>query len=305
MRKLIIMPDINHIQLFKTAGICKASNAQDNKVRENIIANMFNLDDEYFNDPIYGTDWKTFQQKFITSVSTLYTEPFHKICINPAGGMSNNYDFKLSFRDNNNKILNNIKLEFKHNNNEVVNLCQFLELYDKDCKNKYDMFQNCFSYSEFYYDNYLLKYLKIENITELPDKESWLKNVSDIKYNHPFFKMLHEKKNNQVEKKKAIANESVTEYLNLYLKKLNFDKIIEKKIKDSQIDKVFLLWDCENFHTEILDVKAITISEITKINDFCVKIGLNSFKYDICVRLRWANNNGLANPSWKFSFIHK
>ena len=43
---------------------------------------------------------------------------------------------------------------------------------------------------------------------------------------------------------------------------------ITEKIRESQTDKVFLLWDCENFHTQILDIENISISGIKKIDDF-------------------------------------
>jgi hypothetical protein len=180
-----------------------------------------------------------------------------------------------------------------------------MELYDKDCKNKFEI---CLekSYAEFYYDNYLDKYLDadVELICEKPKLNEYLKHVSDIKYSHPFFSLLHEKKNNQIKRKKDIANESVKEYLKLYSSTFNFDKITQK-IRESQSDKVFLLWDCENFHIQKLDVGNISINGIKKMDELSFDVNVENFEYDICVRLRWANNNGLANPSWKFSFIPK
>jgi hypothetical protein len=65
------------------------------------------------------------------------------------------------------------------------------------------------------------------------------------------------------------------------------------------------MWDCENFHIQELDIKNITITGIKKLDELSFDLNVTKFEYDICVRLRWANNNGLANPSWKFSFIPK
>ena len=302
---LIVLPDVDDIAHFKTAGLDKSNNDAYNKIRENIITNMFNLDDEYFNDSVYGEHWKKIHEKFNVSVSTLCDIPFSSINIKHMGGMSYNYDFLLTFLDENKTNIKTVKLEFKHNNSNVANLVQFMELYDKDCKNKYEV---CLekSYAEFYYDNYLDKYLDADDelICEKPPLNEYLKYLSDIKYSHPFFSLLHEKKNNQIKRKKDIANESVKEYLKLYSSTFNFDKITQK-IRESQSDKVFLLWDCENFHIQKLDVGNISINGIKKMDELSFDVNVENFEYDICVRLRWANNNGLANPSWKFSFIPK
>ena len=48
-KTLIVLPDINDIQLFKNAGQEKSNNDEYNKIRENVLTNMFNIDDEYFN----------------------------------------------------------------------------------------------------------------------------------------------------------------------------------------------------------------------------------------------------------------
>ena len=302
---LIVLPDIDDIAHFKTAGLDKSNNDAYNKIRENIITNMFNLDDEYFNDTMYGEDWKKIHEKFNMTISTLCDIPFSSINIKHMGGMSYNYDFLLTFLDENKTNIKTVKLEFKHNNSNVANLVQFMELYDKDCKNKFEI---CLekSYAEFYYDNYLDKYLEADDelLCEKPKLNEYLKHVSDIKYSHPFFSLLHEKKNNQIKRKKDIANESVKEYLKLYSSTFNFDKITQK-IRESQSDKVFLLWDCENFHIQKLDVGNISITGIKKMDELSFDVNVENFEYDICVRLRWANNNGLANPSWKFSFIPK
>ena len=93
-------------------------------------------------------------------------------------------------------------------------------------------------------------------------------------------------------------------YIEVYNESFQIDKICEK-IKESQTDKVFLLWDCENFHTQVLDVENVTIQKIQKVDDMYFDVETAEFQYDIRVRIRWANNNGLANPTWKFTFIQK
>lgn len=313
IRKLIVLPDVDDIKYFKSAGKEKSNNDCLNKIRENVITNIFNIDSEYTTDKIYGEDWKNIQEKFKQSISTLCDISFNSIKVDHIGGMSSNYDFKVSFikndeqtSDSTTSIIKSIKLEFKHNNTNVKDLIQFLELYDKDCKKKYELC-NEMSYAEYYYDNYLDLYLKTDNELLLypkPKRDEYLKNVYDIKYKHEFFDLLHKNKENETKKKKEIANASIKEYLKIYSHSFNFDKITEK-IRESQRDKYFLLWDCENFHIQTLDVDKINIKSIIKVSDLYFDVDVENFIYNIRIRLNWGNSNGLCNPRWKFSFIDK
>lgn len=304
MPKFIILPEINDILYFKSAGLIKSTNFVNNNIRENVIANMLNLDSDYFEDNCYSADWVNLHTKFITTMSSLGEFPLKLNKIKKMGGMKYNYDFLVSFKNiQNNNDSKNIKIEFKHNNSNIVNLVQFLELYDKDCVEKYNICSK--SYAEFYYDEYLDKYLNIEdNLLNKPKKDEYLKNVYDINYKHMFFKNLYLNKNNLKNEKKRIANESVKNYLKTYSQSFNFDKIKEKII-ESQKDKVFLLWDCENFYTKSLDISNIDISGIKKIDNLYFDVNIQNFEYDVRVRLNWGNNNGISNPRWKFSFISK
>jgi hypothetical protein len=305
MKRFNILPEICDIIYFKEVGKCKAKNDKHNKIRENVIYNIFNIDDVYFNDKTYGSEWKIFYDKLTKKIKNLCEEPFNSISIKHIGGRGKNHDFRISFMDENNKIIKSIKTEFKHNNSKITKLPQFLEIDDKDFKNVYNVCSEM-SYDEFYYDNYLDEYLKtdVELIIPKPNKEEYLKNVYDIKYSNEFFNLLYNKKNNKLKEKRKIVNDSEKRYLELYLHTFKFDKIIEK-IKESQMDKMFLLWDCNNFHTEELDIKDIKITGIKKIDKLYFDISTEDFIYDIRVRINWGNNNGLANPRWKFIFIQK
>ena len=303
MSGLTILPDISDITYFLSAGEDKSKNDELNKIRENVIANMFNLDEEYFGDEKYGKSWTDMYNKFNKTVNSLCSQPFDSIKIQHKGGMAHNHDFMFKFVHND-VVVSDQMIEFKHNNANVSDLIQFLELYDKDCKGKYSMCE--VSYSEYYYDNYLDNYINCDvEITEpKPEREVYLKNVCDIKYKHPFFKNLHEKKNNMKNMKKVIADESRKKYIDTYISTFKFDKLTEK-IRESQKDKVFLLWDCENFHTQILDVEKIKITSFKNVNDLYFDLVVENFEYDIRVRLNWGNTVGLANPRWKFTFINK
>jgi len=82
-------------------------------------------------------------------------------------------------------------------------------------------------------------------------------------------------------------------------------KNIFQKIKDSQ-QKTFVLCDKGMFNIVHLDVKNMGISKtVYKKGQMTFDIITQNFMYDIRVRLNWGNNNGIANPRWKFTFINK
>lgn len=311
MSKLIIMPEVEDIQLFQSGGQNRATNNESNRIREEILACILYVDDEYLNHPDFGSLWSSVREKFLEALIPLCNdEPFKKIIIEKKGGMSNNYDFLVTFlgqldeKTNKRSLVKQVKLEFKHNNSNVVDLPQFLELFDKDCKLKFDICN--VSYAEFFYDTYLDKYLQLEeNITEpKPSKENYLKHVYDIKYNHPFFKNMYDLKENKKIQKRRLATESISSYLQEYSQTFKFVKLLEK-IKDSQKGKAFLLWDCENFHIQELDVENIQISGIKEksLREMYFDLSLANYEDDLRVRINWGNNACVANPRWKFSFI--
>ena len=83
-----------------------------------------------------------------------------------------------------------------------------------------------------------------------------------------------------------------------------FEKIAEK-IKESQTNKVFLLWDCENFHTQSINAELLKITHVIKVDKLYFDVFVEGLEYNIRIRLNWGNNNGISNPRWKFTFIDK
>ena len=208
MSKLIIMPAIEDIRLFQSGGHNRATNDDSNRAREEVLASILYVDDEYLNHPEFGSLWTSIREKFLAVLTPLCSdEPFKKIIIEKKGGMTNNYDFIVKFlgqlneKTNTRSLVKEVKLEFKHNNSSIYNLAQFLELYDKDCKSKFEI--SNVSYAEFFYDKYLDQYIQLEEgITESkPTREIYLKNVYDIKYKHPFFKNMYDTKTNKTTEK--------------------------------------------------------------------------------------------------------
>ena len=308
------LPEIAHIRQFLTAGVSRSANDELNKIRENIIANMTNYNETYFNDVEHGVHWRNIHDKFMEKIPLLCTEPYARFTITHKGGMSKNYDFLLSFLDEDDKEIKQVKLEFKHNNSDVTDLPQFLELSDKDCKDKYELCT--MGYDAFYYANYFDKYLACDDeITEpKPEQDIYLKHLYDFTYKHPFFSHLRDKTKNKREEKLKIARESYADYLYIYSHSFKFGKLTEK-LRESQKDKFYLLWDCVNFHiqkidnVDILNIVGIkeNTNEIKKNNKkgACLDLVVDNFQYDISMRLNWGNNGGLCNPRWKLTYINK
>ena len=291
--------------LVFTNSNSKADNDSTNKLRELIITNIFCVSEDYFAHTIYGKCWTNIRDGLRNALHPLCDKPYTTITIAHKGGMSFNYDFLITYLNPLNEPIHSVKVEFKNNNSDVKDLVQFLELYDKECKTKFDMFD--YSYAEYYYDNFLDKYLEI-GVSDIakPDKQTYLQHIGDIKYNHPFFRKLYENKDKNKLQKTELVSESRAQFLSTYAAQFRFGQITEK-IRASQTNKVFLLWDKNMFHVQTIDVEKIAIKGIkpNSIHNLYFDVEVENLMYDIRVRLNWGNNNGIANPRWKFSFIDK
>jgi hypothetical protein len=285
----------------------KSDNDSTNRTREKIIANILSPSPDYLADPVYGEHWINIHDKLRTALHSLCSIPYDHISIEQKGGMTFNYDFVVQYCDVKNKVVHSVNLEFKNNASSIKELVQFLELYDKDCKSKFELFD--YSYSEFYYDHYLDAYLALEEEIEKiekPNKETYLKHIHDIKYKHPFFNKIYTNKKNKKKEKDKLVEESRKKFIEIYATTFNFEKI-KNKIVESQSDKIFLLWDKSDFLIQTVNVNDIQILGIkpNSIHDLYFDVTVENFIYDIRIRLNWGNNNGIANPRWKFTFINK
>ena len=97
MNNSIIMPAVDDIRHFLSAGQDRSTNNEANQIREDILANIIEVSDEYLNHPEFGTLWTSIREKFISVLNTLCDEPFKKISVKQKGGMSFNYDFVVTF----------------------------------------------------------------------------------------------------------------------------------------------------------------------------------------------------------------
>ena len=115
---------------------------------------------------------------------------------------------------------------------------------------------------------------------------------------------MSDTKSNKTLEKRRLATESISAYLQEFSSTFEFEKI-QEKIKESQEGKSFLLWDCENFHIQELNVENIQVSGIKEnsLRDMYFDLSLANYEHDLRVRVNWGNNACVANPRWKFTFI--
>ena len=312
INKVLIMPHVHDIKYFLAPGTVRDKNTISNKIRENVICN-YDKCSIYKADIEYGKQWTNLIEDLHKTLHSLCDTPCQDmIMIEPMGGMKHNYDFNVSFLGLNQELIAKRKLEFKHNNSKVLSLPQFLEIYDKDCVDKFNICDE--RYASYYYDHWLDKYLAIDDdpmvLSLKPDKDTYLKQVGDITYKYPFSNALYVSKGKHTKEKRKLAQVSIRQYLEKFIDtaslstSFNFDKIAQK-IKDSQTDKVYLMWDCAKFHTQVVNVDVIQMKKIIKFDKLYFDIEVENFIYNIQIRLNWGNNAGIANPRWKFSFINK
>ena len=305
------MPQVHDIKYFLAPGTARGDNSMTNKIRENVICN-YDKCTIYKDDAEYGKHWTGFIEKLGTNLHALCDVPYQDVLIEPMGGMKHNYDFNVSFMGLNQELITKIKLEFKHNKSKVTSLPQFLELHDKKC---IDQLNICAErYASYYYDHWLDKYLAIDNdatvLSLKPDKDTYLKRVGDNTHKHLFFNALYVSYEKHTTEKKKLARDSIRQYLEKYIDptslvtSFNFDKITQE-IKDSQTDKVYLMWDCAKFHTQVVNIANIQIKKIIQLNNLCFDVEVENFIYNIQIRLNWGNSAGVTNPRWKLSFINK
>jgi hypothetical protein len=284
---------ISDIELFFKKGV-KKDNDRDNGIRENILSKINVLPEEYINDVNYGTKWNLLKTKWLKVLDELYNEPYDKIIVNKMAGRKYNYDFNVVYILQN-KISNIKKLEFKYNGKSISKLPQFLQL-TEHC----EFIQQ--SYSEFYYHNYLTKHISLIEGLELLDKDIYLKLVKGTNYNsNPFFMTLKNAEDNKIVKAQinTLVNNSIKEYLELYGNTINILNVYNI-IQSSQKDKVFILWNNNEFYLDRLDISSnIRYMNIKNNNTIVLEDLDNGHQYHLL--LRWKNHKGVLNPAWQIS----
>ena len=261
----------------------KSNNDYINKIRESIIENILNnkIPKQWYSSP----QWFKIALKLKDFLKPLELEYGKLQEVVRKSGRKFNYDFLFVFK------INKIKIEFKNGVNSIPDYPQILSVNS-------NIFIKGMSYPEFFYNNYLSK------LTDfiLPTKKFYLKNIHKNSINHPFF--LHLK---EIDTFKKIVDISIDDYLQNILE-FDYDGFCEK-IKNSQLDKIFMLWNNEQFYLDSISEDEINIvpEKILKIgknklhNTLIIKTKNNKTEYHLL--LRWKNHAGVLFPAWQIKFI--
>jgi hypothetical protein len=185
------------------------------------------------------------------------------------------------------------KLEFKYGASSIEKLPQFLSL-----QARFPFFP--VQYDSYYYDNYLAAYVALDNgITEpIPPKDIYMNMVTRVSDAGPFFTQLKEREEVNKKQKAAIVNTSITQYLITYSADIDLE-LLGQKLKESQENKVYVLWNNESFHLDQINLEDMTLeyAGVKNGNVLLIKSGSHTFE----MLLRWRNHKGILNPAWQIS----
>jgi hypothetical protein len=303
-----------------------------NKVREPVLTLLSSPPTEFLANETYGAQWKQVSDewnKVMTKIAphtadttdtadTADTATHHKIKVDLKAGRLFNYDADITFLDGKTgATVTKQKAEFKYNAARINELPQFLSL-----QARYSLFTASPAiptYDEFYYTNYLPKYIAIDTgrnpndpndiklaLTELPKPPlaEYINAVTKTSTEDiPFFAQLKEREELLFKKEKsALVDESITQYLALYGSQIDVNAFTAKLVAD-QTDKHYILWKNGKFHYD-----TITQEEMSDLQFHSIKNGnaivlqsatKPSIEYHLL--LRWRNHKGILNPAWQIS----
>lgn len=276
----------------------RSENDAANKKRENILVMVYEPPIEFTEHPEVGQYWRLVQKEwkdYIHKIGKITGIVFFtSILITGKGGRSCHHDFVFTYY-NRDQCLGSRNIEFKYEATTIDHLPQFLSL-----QAKYPLFQVTFD--EFWYDQWLAKYIACdaEIRQDKPSRETYLKCVTNTKYTiHPFIAEIKQRELFFQTEKNHVVNEGITDYLTKYGHTLNLDAF-SKKVKETQMDKIYLLWSGGTFHLDKLqeeEISGMVFHSIKNGNVLVVKAGNTIYG----LLLRWRNHKGILNPAWQIS----
>jgi hypothetical protein len=276
----------------------RSNNDVSNKIREKILLKLFNIGKFYTNDINYSSKWLELKDAWNSVLKEIANNVrYDNIEVTNLGGRGNNSDYLVKYYNNNELILSK-NVEFKFNASDISKIPQILQIYEASLKLPV-------SYSEYYYDNFLKKYLDTDNELRninIPDKEIYLKYIKNTKYDcHELFTKMYNHEETEKSLKFNIVNESIKSYLEKYGKDCNIE-VFKSYLNKSQLDKVYILWDIKQkkFHIDQClynSSKELILSEVTD-NTIIIKQDDIIFK----LLLRWKNHKGILLPAYQISY---
>ena len=302
-KQIVILPDTDDIIKFIGNTRSKSENDADNKIRENIIKNMNRIDDEYFQDPNYGGSWRSLKRKFDQSLRSVCTT-FSTYVIKHKAGRNNNYDYTVTFLDENRKTLQETKLEFKFNATTIDEAPQFVS------PMKPSQYLSA-SFEEYYYDGFLVHLLQKFGIS-VPEKTVYLKSIHSNKpscMTAP--QLLYYQGCKQSSKftgdERAVsfyesANTVSKECIKNFIQNTELDITkLTQYLLESQKEKVYLLYKNDNFHIQTTCQDDYIIQSYVKNPEKFRYEAVTKSQKKIMILLRWKNGNGIAYPAFQIS----
>jgi hypothetical protein len=302
--KLLVQPENNDILKFLDTQSSKSDNDSNNKIRENIIANMNYIDVDYFSDVIYGAHWSHLKEKFDESMKKI-CPIYYQYKIKHKAGRKNNYDFEITFLNEKQEKLNNVKLEFKYNASTINETPQFVSPMKPS-----QYLQN--SFEEYYYEKYIVSlFNKFE--LEIPEKINYLKTIHNnaptcVKTAQQLYYQGCKQSSKYTGQEKALefyndANRVSKECIKVFIENndLNINDLSEYLLK-SQKEKKYLLYKNNSFFIQSsnTDDDFIIESYVKKPEKFRYEAITKSNK-KLNILLRWKNGNGIAYPAFQIS----
>jgi hypothetical protein len=302
---LIVLPELCDINYFTgdAENNGRSSNDSNNKIRENIIYCMPHIDDDYFNDPVYGTEWLKLKTDFDNKIK-LICPIYHSYNIKHKAGRGHNYDYVISFFDEVKQKIAEEKLEFKFNATSIDEAPQFVSPMKPS-----QYLSNPFE--EYYYDNYLVSLLQ-EFALPIPDREIYLKYIHNNKPKcMEEAQLLYYQGCKQSSKftgaEQAVnfyqkCNESSRECIKncINLTELNIEKLTQYLI-NSQDKKNYLLFKNSEFYIQTSNSEDYTIVSYSKNAERSRYEAITKNGKTINILLRWKNGNGIAYPAFQIS----
>lgn len=298
MKRAAHAPDMDavfkDILLFKTAGVGKESNDDNNNRREIVLTYLYNPPAEFLADDY----WALMNKKWRDFLSTLCDKPYDDVRFKRMGGRKYNYDLEITFLNSKEPVCI-VKAEFKHNANSIDGLPEYLS----PAANKpyFDM-----TYGDYFYDNYVDKVCSLSEQARMlkPTKPEYIKVLYQNEYKkNPFFSCLYESElaDKEFYKSKAgLVKESIKNYLETYLPTVNLKKISDD-IRERQQGKVFILWNLKDFKSDFIRDDEMEIVDASRIKNNNTILAVSKAGTVHEMLLRWKNHLGVLYPAWQIS----
>jgi len=297
------MFSVDSIKYFKTPVIGRSNNDINNKVRENIIENMNNIDETIYDDPEYGNDWINFVMSFRKALKII-CPTYHSYKVEHKAGRRYNYDYLFTFFDKNNDIISQEKIEFKYNASTISDTPQFVSPMNPS---KY----LSKSFEEYHYDNFLKQFLQ-ENNLPVPERNLYIntvgnnlpecvKEAQELYYKGAKGSSRYTGEKNAVDFHNKCKNMSKECIINFITETdLNIENLSQYLVT-SQNNKIYLMYKNGSFKVQTTNNDDYIIESYTKKPKKFIYQAVTKTGKKMKILLRWKNGNGIAYPAFQIS----